>query len=261
MTYKTASSKEVVLKVMRDLNVQNDNFVLDALEWIGEALEHIGCGANIEDKIAVVQTTSHSAALPAGLYSLVQVGYNPEDYEKVPEKNDSPAHPGKYVDQSLIGDVEDYERQTFFVSGGYIKTSFPAGYLAVGYSGISVDADGYPLIPDDISFREAFFWYIFKKMIMRGENPNPTEFNYLVAEQQWMKYCTQARNAHVFPDISQYQNFAENWVSLLPDHSAFSRMFDDTGYGSRTIFGLGNWQDVFEAYNTTQGPIATLEIG
>ena len=38
--YKTISSKAVIRKIFRDLKPQNDNWIDDAVEWIGEALEH-----------------------------------------------------------------------------------------------------------------------------------------------------------------------------------------------------------------------------
>ena len=41
MIYKNISSKAIIRKVFRDLNPNGDNWIEDAIEWIGEALEHI----------------------------------------------------------------------------------------------------------------------------------------------------------------------------------------------------------------------------
>ena len=42
MIYKNKSSQTIIRKVFRDLKPTNDNWTDDAVEWIGEALEHIG---------------------------------------------------------------------------------------------------------------------------------------------------------------------------------------------------------------------------
>ena len=39
--YKTTSAGTVIAKIFRDLKPTNDNWVDDAVEWIGEALEAI----------------------------------------------------------------------------------------------------------------------------------------------------------------------------------------------------------------------------
>ena len=44
---KTISSKVLIRKIFRDLNPSKDNWVDDAIEWIGEALEHIGASSQL----------------------------------------------------------------------------------------------------------------------------------------------------------------------------------------------------------------------
>ena len=45
--YKTISSQEIIRKVMRDLKPEDANWIDDAIEWIGEALEHIVASAQL----------------------------------------------------------------------------------------------------------------------------------------------------------------------------------------------------------------------
>ena len=73
--YKTISSKEIVRKVMRDLNPhsQNGDWLYDAIEWIGEALEHIGSSTQLVTKVCTLEIKNHKAALPADLYYPQQV--------------------------------------------------------------------------------------------------------------------------------------------------------------------------------------------
>ena len=49
------------------------------------------------------------------------------------------------------------------------KTSFKQRYsVSSAIQAMPTDPDCYPLVPDDISFKEAMFWYIYKKMLLGG---------------------------------------------------------------------------------------------
>ena len=63
--YKTTSSKTIIRKVMRDLNPNNDNWIQDAIEWMGEALEHIGSAAQLETKGCILDIVDYKASLPS----------------------------------------------------------------------------------------------------------------------------------------------------------------------------------------------------
>ena len=74
--YKHSSSKGIIRKVMRDLKPNDDNWVDDAVEWIGEALEHIGASAQLCTKKSVITIVDHKAVLPSDLYYINQVAVN-----------------------------------------------------------------------------------------------------------------------------------------------------------------------------------------
>ena len=108
---------------------------------------------------------------------------------------------------------------TYIIDNDYIKTSFQSGKICVSYMAFPTDDDCYPLVPDDISYLEAMFWYVYKKMLLSFRTPTETKgngINYQFAEQQWKYYCTQARNAANFPDIDKYESFMNQWVRLIP---------------------------------------------
>ena len=91
------------------------------------------------------------------------------------------------------------------------------------------DDDCYPLVPDDISYKEAMFWYIYKKILLGGDSPVNNGINYTFAEQQWKYYCTQARNAANFPDIDRYESFMNQWVRLIPNINRAMTGFENLG--------------------------------
>ena len=274
--YKTISSKAVIRKVFRDLKPHNDNFIDDAIEWIGEALEHIGAATQLCKKNCVLDIKDHKTLMPADLYYINQVAINSSvspnsaaeldtlttkvkdlqaeiaaaqddgiEYasttsvlheinsrivvlENIYFKNENHLQPLQYgasdfhrsmhcegcVNENII-----YE-DTYIVDCDYIKTSFESGKICISYMAFPTDEDCFPLVPDDISFMEAMFWYIYKKMLLSFRAPIETKvngLNYQFAEQQWQKYCTQARNAANFPDIDRYESFMNQWVRMIPN--------------------------------------------
>ena len=106
---------------------------------------------------------------------------------------------------------------TYIIDNDYIKTSFESGKICLSYKALPTDEDCYPLVPDDISFSEALFWYVYKKILLSRPQFKNNGINYMTAEQQWKYYCTQARNAANYPDIDRYESFMNQWVRLIPN--------------------------------------------
>jgi hypothetical protein len=120
-------------------------------------------------------------------------------------------------------------KECYYIENGRIKTSFVAGKVCLSYMAFPTDDDCFPLVPDDISFKEAMFWYVYKKILLGGEAPTANGINYIFAEQQWKYYCTQARNAAVFPDIDKMESFMNQWVRLIPNINRASDAFENLG--------------------------------
>ena len=105
---------------------------------------------------------------------------------------------------------------TYIVDCDYIKTSFESGKICLSYKAIPTDEDCFPLVPDDISYKEAMFWYVYKKLLMLNPKFKNNGIDYSFSEERWQNYCTQARNAANYPDIDRYESFMNQWVRLIP---------------------------------------------
>ena len=127
--------------------------------------------------------------------------------------------------EGCINENAQYE-ETYIVDCDYIKTSFESGKICISYMAFPTDEECYPLIPDDISFKEAMFWYIYKKLLLSNPKFKNNGINYQLAEAQWKYYCTQARNAANYPDIDRYESFMNQWVRLIPDINRHDLMFE-----------------------------------
>ena len=124
-----------------------------------------------------------------------------------------------------VNENTSYE-DTYIVDCDYIKTSFVSGKICLSYLAFPTDEDCYPLVPDDISFSEAMFWYVYKKILLSKPNFKNNGVDYNFAENQWKYYCTQARNAANYPDIDRYESFMNQWVRLIPDINRHDKAFE-----------------------------------
>ena len=326
--YKHVSSKEIIRKVFRDLKPANANWLDDAIEWMGEALEHIGASTQLCTKHAVIPITNHKGNLPGDLYYINQVAINTcvsasvdtqintvvnqietlnsniLDYSnqltttsatsasgatpakslattssssglatksskttasssttttidlnayRVASNNQlrdlnvnlemltsmyfnqgsclqpleygaSTFHKGSHCEQ-CVNEITTY-KETYVINCGSIQTSFEKGYVCLSYMAFPTDDECYPMVPDDISFREAMFWYIYKKLLLQGEQFMNPRIQYEFAEDMWQNYCTQARNAANYPDIDRYQSFMDQWVRLVPNINRWGGFFE-----------------------------------
>lgn len=305
--YKHVSSKEIVRKVFRDMKPATADFVHDAIEWIGEALEHIGASAQLCRKQCVLDIKDHRACLPGDLYYINQVAVNTcvspnvdneldilnkqidalnadlaTYYDSVNELVSRTAD-GRYVSSLTTDDIDTFDtryktnteqlreinsrigvlsnvyfsdntclsplqygastfhnsihcdncvnanvryKDTYIIDCDHIKTSFSEGKVCISYMAFPIDEECYPLVPDDISYREAMFWYIYKKLLLSGTPGRNPKITYEFAEMMWQQYCAQARNAANYPDIDKYESFMNQWVRLVPDINSHQYFFE-----------------------------------
>ena len=166
--------------------------------------------------------------------------------ENVYFKNESTLQPLQYGASTFhksmhcegcVNENTHYE-DTYIVDCDYIKTSFVSGKICLSYMAFPTDEDCFPLVPNDISFMEAMFWYIYKKILLSLKAPAELKANgidYGFAEQQWKYYCTQARNAANFPDIDRYESFMNQWVRMIPNMNRHDLGFEQ----------LNNREDIY----------------
>ena len=275
--YKNISAKVIVRKLMRDLRLSHDNWIDDAIEWMGEALEHIGAAPQLEKKVCTLTVSEYSTCLPSDLYYINLVGINEsitdainselkiitqqiadikaildEDpsqevntelfklnsrlvilegmYWKNPDQLTPLSYSTSEFPKALHCDkcinMNAKSKETYFINAGKIKTSFKTGTICLSYMAFPTDEDCFPMVPDDISFKEAMFWYVYKKLLLQDPNIKPNGIDYALAEGQWKYYCSQARNSANYPDIDRMESFMNQWVRMVPEMSNHDNNFE-----------------------------------
>jgi len=221
MILNRVSSKAVISKVYRDLNLKEENRWEDMVEWIGEAFEHIGYFDQFEEKTDNITVESFRGRMPCGIHQIIQTKY----VEAPMHYNPSTFRSYYHVDNSV--DYASHGNATYHVDPPWIKTSFEEGEFLLSYLAIPVDEEGFPMIPDEVSYKEACFWYITMKLMLGGfVHPN-REITYGFAEQRWHHYCGQSRAKGFMPDIGKMELIRKTLVRLIPQISAGRTFFTE----------------------------------
>lgn len=129
----------VISKLYRDLGLEEVSEV-DIIEWSGEALEAIGTVAMYEEAVCFVEVKNHTADLPNGLHSIIQIARNNE-FKK---DNLCPAN------ILLDSDLEDAESEV----GCTDCNTQPPGFE--NYP-IPLDCNGTPITDYEVAYYRPYF--------------------------------------------------------------------------------------------------------
>lgn len=300
MIYKLTSSKEIIAKVMADLDIKEDlQRETDMHEWISEAVEKIGAVTQLKrvvsgsDEAEYLEIKNYQAQLPTELFRLNNVMYSvsasgPWTFMKKSSGNFS-MWPSVEIgpkdriiqDQVLIDAVKvlyqkyvedpiyswfskmDYKTAleilntnsnvrtlltnlinaagnpgvgtssdglVYMIKPGYIVTNIPSGFLKLSYDALYTDEDGYLLIPDLASYKEALYWYVVMKLkypeYLSGRMNREIYYD---IRRSWNFYCKQAYGEAMMPTQDDMENIKNDWVRLVPDMKGNDKSFENLG--------------------------------
>lgn len=260
MIYNMERLDRVISKIVTDLGLGQENIPhTDFIEWIADALQHIGAYPQFLEKSCVIKIENFEGLLPCDLYKVIRMKQgceiNPNassgfyggtlnemlnkagvDYESLDgyTRYKLIAVPGLSKVENNIGvdditnrlsyngnlignpEVTKFTSKDFNINFNKITTSFCYGFIDLQYLAFPVDERGWPLVPDDVSFRDALFWKVAYHLSMRDpmklKNPRMQDMEY--CRQMWNKYCTQARAAANMPDLAGIERLKNNWLRL-----------------------------------------------
>jgi len=135
-----------------------------------------------------------------------------------------------FSNQNLVGNIEENKFNTsdFRLEHNIITVGFQTGFVKVIYMALPIDDNGYPLVPENISFRNALSWYIAHKLAIRGKLSNK-ELSVQYCDRMWQRYCLQAKGDAYMPDITQMQEMANEHNKILNNPNLYYQKFRDLG--------------------------------
>ena len=259
MIYDSVSVRQVIAKVLTDNNLHEENHrIADMIEWAGEALERIGAFPQLEIKVTgkggtpLLKIENYQAILPLGLYGIIQAVYTPNEnlpgpyYPMRYSSGSFNAVPGKTLrvendpldpNDDTFETRDEYFLETdrsvdysYVVVGRYIKTNVKDGYIMLAYTSIPMDEEGYPKVPNNISFLEALYWYItMKLMYPKWVNGEVRTDVYSEAKRSWSFYRKQAYGEAMMPQGDQLESIKNTWNMLIPELNAEDNFFSTVG--------------------------------
>jgi len=238
MVHKFISSKNIIAKVSRDLNMTEEPRWLDMMEWIAEAMDFIGAYAQYYNKTISTKIIDGRVEIPKDLYKLQQIKtegnvpffYATNSFHSSIHTSDSS---DLCKDERKLKEFIQADGYTYVVNSPWIVFSIERENIDISYLAVPSDEEGFPLIPDDSSFTNACFFYILRQLILGGfKHP---EFNFDRAHGMWEKYCGQARASAHMPDLAKLESMKEQSLRLIPYTNAYTRFFKDMNDGD--VFG------------------------
>jgi hypothetical protein len=217
---KTTSSKLVISKVISELNPSTSDWIVEAIEWIGEGLSEMKHGLTMEDVIPAC-VSDYRCKIPCTLLGLDTILYENKPLLHI---NDRGATRGK----DSIAVTPPKGREWYTINPDWIHTSFECGEIVFIGAVVPVDCDGFPLIPDTANHREALKWKILANMISRGYKHHV--FTYADAHAMWEKYFPRAKNEVMMPGLIQMRDYQKKLTAWVIDDHAVAELYNTNRY-------------------------------
>lgn len=119
---------------------------------------------------------------------------------------------------------------TYKSQSGVIITSQPKGYIMISYEAISVDDEGYPLIPDQEEFKLGLEYYILHRYIeplwIIGKITDKS-FNYIESKRHF--YLASASNKLQLPGVDEMETIMNGLNRILHYNGGHSTFFKNYG--------------------------------
>ena len=189
--------------LLQDLTLERVvNYTIDFIRKVGMPKVYI-------EKIANLEVKEYRALLPCDFHKMIQVRTFKEGCSQTFRSSTDDFH--------FSNNKRDSHDLTYKLQGQVIYTSMKNGTIEIAYQAIPVDCDGYPMIADNSSFREALELYITKKRYkvlfdigkIRGDVYSSTCQDYAFA-------VGKAQTSLIMPTIDEMESITNSWNTLIP---------------------------------------------
>jgi len=128
----------------------------------------------------------------------------------------------------ITGIYQNVTDEYTVLHGKTLKFSFPTGFVAISYKGYVTDKEGYPMIPDNESFRTATEKYILYKIAEKDFYAGRQGAGQRLqkAEADWHWYIRQYKNNTMMQTIDEMQNRVNNDKNVY-DRYSYESLFSN----------------------------------
>jgi hypothetical protein len=215
MTGATISIGNILWKVLKQPIVQDLKYE-DAAEYAVEYLRLIGAPLSFEDKVTRIKLNGYKALLPPNLISLRGIAYSDCECDGgIAMRYASDIY---HTDIQNNRDCDIFQEYTYITQNNVITTSMKDGWVNISYSAIATDDFGYPLIPDNESFKVALEYYIIHRTLEGLWSMGKiTDKVFQYYEQKRHYYSSQATNSMMIKNLDQMETMMNAVNRLIID--------------------------------------------
>ena len=204
VTGKMCSVGNILWKVLKQPIVQDLKYE-DAAEYAIEYLRLIGAPLAFEDKVIRIKLNNYKGLLPSNLITLKGIEYA-----------DCECNGGvamRYASNIYHTDIENdrnckntTQEYTYITQNNVITTSMKDGWINISFNAIATDDFGYPLIPDNESFKVGLEYYIIHRTLEGLWSMGKiTDKVFQYYEQKRHYYSAQATNSMTIKNMDQME--------------------------------------------------------
>lgn len=208
---------DIMYRVYRNPLLQNVRKV-DIVEDIKTVLKLLDVPVHLKEKRIVINVQEYRAILPKDLHkvkSVIAMDLGGQQQRLKHSSDIRIEHQGEFRDKLA-------STATYKVVPGWLYADFKSGDVEVIYTGFTLDAEGYPLIPDNESLLLAIEGYIkvnyFTTLVETGHMAMGILER---AEQQYNWYIGQASNSLDMPTSEETESLFNALIRLVPDRNSF----------------------------------------
>lgn len=201
VTGKTISIGNILWKVLKQPIVQDLKYE-DAAEYAIEYLRLIGASLAFEDKVERTKLSNYKGLLPANLINIKGIAYS--DCEC--DGGIAMRYASNIYHTDISNDCVGGQEYTYITQSNVITTSMKDGWINISFSALATDEFGYPLIPDNESFKVALEYYIIHRTLEGLWSMGKiTDKVFQYYEQKRHYYSAQATNSMTIKNMDQME--------------------------------------------------------
>ena len=227
MNGKYKSIKTLISRLLVNPMMENINDA-DLARYVGECIKLIGAPMAFKDETCNIKVTKYKGKLPSNLLYIIQTTFN-ESGNWIAMRYASDTLHSQYHQigspDFKVGNKIDYS-----INNGYLFLGQEEGDVKMIYKAIVTDAQGYPMIPDNIKFEKAIENYVkfqhYTPLWEMGKIPDKV---YSKVEQEYTWYVGAAQSAGQLMTIDQAETFTNAFSRLLLKPLQHDTFFTDHG--------------------------------
>ena len=192
MTGRTVSVGNILWKVLKQPIVQDLKYE-DAAEYAIEYLRLIGAALSFEDRVERIKLSNYKGLLPSNLINIRGIAYSSCECDG----GVAMRYASNIYHTDINGCEPGGQEYTYITQNNVVTTS---------YSALATDEFGYPLIPDNESFKVALEYYIIHRTLEGLWSMGKiTDKVFQYYEQKRHYYSAQATNSMTIKNMDQME--------------------------------------------------------